>query len=422
MPLQHGKGVKMRFGVQGFGALKSTDTDLSEFFRIIKSRGFQVFEPCISFFPIEGMERMIWQYEKYPEYAGLLSEAGLEVASCHVFSLDLVKDAKKMKALAKDFGITQFVFKSPQDLGYESLQKTAMDYMRLADELEEAGAMVLIHNEADDIRTRVQGKTAYEYLLDLCLGKVYAQVDAGWAMYGGEDPVALLWRNAYRIKSVHYKDFSGEKEVPIGTGSLPLADCLQFARAMGLVQIGDSDSYTDDFDNDIKELAGRLGMLGQSRDHSVSYLNTYDVETGEIKVLHRFDRVIEAPNWRKFAPELIYNSDGHIYRYNMETDTETMIDTDCCSDCNNDHVLSPDEKYIAISDSKVTKEEGFTSRIYIVPLEGGEARLITPNSASFLHGWSPDGKRLPIVPSGCRIQAWRLTFTASLPKEERSGE
>ena len=37
---------------------------------------------------------------------------------------------------------------------------------------------------------------------------------------------------------------------------------------------------------------------------------------------------------------------------------------------------------------------GFTSRVYIVPMKGGEPRLVTPNSPSFLHGWSPDGTEM----------------------------
>ena len=34
------------------------------------------------------------------------------------------------------------------------------------------------------------------------------------------------------------------------------------------------------------------------------------------------------------------------------------------------------------------------SRVYIVPIGGGEPRLVTENCPSFLHGWSPDGETL----------------------------
>ena len=60
------------------------------------------------------------------------------------------------------------------------------------------------------------------------------------------------------------------------------------------------------------------------------------------------------------------------------------------STCNNDHVLSPDNRHIAVSHS----ETGWMSQIYILPIEGGTPRLITPNAPSFLHGWSFDGQHL----------------------------
>ena len=385
----------MRYGVQGFGVLKCTDMELSELFTKIKEAGYSHFEPCISFFKMDEMERMIWYAEEYEKYAEEFLKAGLKVESCHIFSQNLFTDADKIIELSKRYGIRQFVVKSPSDLSDISLHKTAMYYMTLADRLSEIGAELLIHNEAEDIQTRIHGKTAYEYLLDLCLGKVYAQVDAGWMMYGGVDPIAFLWRNSLRVKSLHLKDFKGKEEVSIGDGDLPLEACYQFARAMGLVQISDSDSFAgNSVVETLKNTAMKLQGLSQSRENSVSYLNTYNIKTGEIKVLHKFDRVIEAPNWRHTANEMIVNSEGRLYRYNIDTDTEELIDTGICQMCNNDHVLSSDEKYIALSDSTTKEGELFASHIYIVPIEGGEARLVTENSPSFLHGWSPDGKTL----------------------------
>lgn len=43
--------------------------------------------------------------------------------------------------------------------------------------------------------------------------------------------------------------------------------------------------------------------------------------------------------------------------------------------------------------SHFTNEDA-TSRIYILPLSGSTPRLVTEKGPSYLHGWSPDGKRL----------------------------
>ena len=56
-----------------------------------------------------------------------------------------------------------------------------------------------------------------------------------------------------------------------------------------------------------------------------------------------------------------------------------VLDTGSCDQCNNDHVVSPDETELAVS--HMTFDNGdFTSRVYIVPMKGGEPRLVTPNS------------------------------------------
>ena len=117
-----------------------------------------------------------------------------------------------------------------------------------------------------------------------------------------------------------------------------------------------------------------------------SYLNIIDTETGEVTLVKTYDRIIEAPNWNARNNCLYYNSEGNIYRYNLDTGEDVKIDTGICSDCNNDHVLSPDGTQIAVSNN--TDHDWLQCQIYICPIEGGEATLVTPTKPSFLHGWS----------------------------------
>ena len=135
----------------------------------------------------------------------------------------------------------------------------------------------------------------------------------------------------------------------------------------------------------------RFDRMAGERECTVSYLNVMDIGTGKISTIARFDRVIEAPNWMRTTGELVYNSNGLIYAW--KDGAERRIETGICDSCNNDHVLSPAEDAIAVS-HMTFDEEGFSSRVYIVPFAGGEPCLVTPNSPSFLHGWSPDGEEL----------------------------
>jgi TolB protein len=124
---------------------------------------------------------------------------------------------------------------------------------------------------------------------------------------------------------------------------------------------------------------------------SISILETVDVHTGNRTALKEFDYVIEAPNWTQDGKYLIYNSKGRLYRYELASGDIQEINSGFAIDCNNDHVLSHDNTQIAVS--HFTYEDA-TSRIYILPFAGGEPVLVTPEGPSYLHGWSPDGKRL----------------------------
>jgi Tol biopolymer transport system component len=73
-----------------------------------------------------------------------------------------------------------------------------------------------------------------------------------------------------------------------------------------------------------------------------------------------------------------------------------ILDTDFATRCNNDHGLSPDGNQLAISDQSQGQRQ---SQIYILPVEGGKPKLVTPKAPSYWHGWSPDGKTLAFTGS-----------------------
>ena len=66
----------------------------------------------------------------------------------------------------------------------------------------------------------------------------------------------------------------------------------------------------------------------------------------------------------------------------------TPLDTGHIKGCNNDHGLSFDGKWLAIS----ARDGKLGSRIYVLPAAGGTPRLVTPQAPSYWHGWSPDGR------------------------------
>jgi hypothetical protein len=122
-----------------------------------------------------------------------------------------------------------------------------------------------------------------------------------------------------------------------------------------------------------------------------SALETVPIASTDRRVVYSAPSHFEAPNWTPDGGSLIFNSEGHIQRLPVSGGTPTTIDTGTEVHCNNDHGISPDARWLAISDSSQPDHE---SSVYVVAMSGGAPRRVTQNSPSYWHGWSPDGKTL----------------------------
>ncbi|MDU1890426.1 MAG: transporter [Dysgonomonas sp.] len=123
-----------------------------------------------------------------------------------------------------------------------------------------------------------------------------------------------------------------------------------------------------------------------------SFLEIYNIATKQRKVVKEFPYLIEAPDWTPDGKWIIYNSDGLIYK--LSTDTfgkPQLIDTGFANKCNNDHLISPDNKWLAVSHRSLPHGK---PTIFVLPAAGGKPIQITPPQPSYLHGWSPDSKQL----------------------------
>jgi hypothetical protein len=141
----------------------------------------------------------------------------------------------------------------------------------------------------------------------------------------------------------------------------------------------------------LKELTAKPG---EKRVRETS-LETISIETGERKLVCRERGSFEAPNWSR---------DGKLFYVNRESNRQyrmctipveggkfTLLDTGELDRCNNDHGLSFDGQWLAVSAASGSPR---ASKVYVLPASGGTPRLVTPVGPSYWHGWSPDGKTL----------------------------
>ncbi len=140
------------------------------------------------------------------------------------------------------------------------------------------------------------------------------------------------------------------------------------------------------------------GLHAQTREHLRSNLYVYDLRTGKSQLIFTADAIWEAPNWSPDGKYLISNSGGAIYKLAFKSDgsADTPVKLAIPSDysCNNDKAISPDGKQLAFS---ATRPPAKNSQVFLADANGANPKLMTQDTPSYFHGWSPDGKTLAFV-------------------------
>jgi len=140
--------------------------------------------------------------------------------------------------------------------------------------------------------------------------------------------------------------------------------------------------------NNVRIVVPAPASLVPYRQYLGSDLEILDLETQNSRIIYQSPKSIQAPNWMKDGKHLLYNSDGLLYTYNLKTNEPTQLNTGSVIHNNNDHVISFDGKWLAVSSS----DQSGASMGWVLPVTGGEPRRLTPVGPSYMHGWSPDGK------------------------------
>jgi TolB protein len=111
-------------------------------------------------------------------------------------------------------------------------------------------------------------------------------------------------------------------------------------------------------------------------------------------LLETDELLVEAPNWSRDGGALYLNGNGVLWRLDLGSGSHpelTEIVHEALPAINNDHVLDPDGRHIYLSAAD--------GQIYRAALQGGPVDRVTADEGvwHFLHGVSPDGRRLAYV-------------------------
>lgn len=122
-------------------------------------------------------------------------------------------------------------------------------------------------------------------------------------------------------------------------------------------------------------------------------LNVFD---GTRKIIRESTGRFEAPNWMPDGKMLLFNENGSLYKIPIEGGTPEKLNTGSLNRNNNDHGISFDGKMLAISNHRQGLPGGGSS-VYVLPITGGEPKMLTEKTPSYWHGWNPNGKEVVFV-------------------------
>ncbi len=168
----------------------------------------------------------------------VLQQLALTPVSSHVGYDQLVNEFDDVVAYNKAIGNTTIVCPAAPREFAESEDgwiKFAREMTELGKRFSEEGMRLGYHNHSFEFK-----KFGGRYALDIFFAEsdpdyVFAQIDLGWVLHAGVDPVKYLKQFAGRCPLVHVKDFDqNNKQVDVGCGCLDLKAVVAAAQEVGV--------------------------------------------------------------------------------------------------------------------------------------------------------------------------------------------
>ncbi|WP_435155345.1 sugar phosphate isomerase/epimerase family protein [Haladaptatus sp. DFWS20] len=167
------------------------------------------------------------------DVADALDETELDVAGAHVPIEELEANTEAVVKAYQEVGCTRLVVPYLDESNFDSeaaATETAHRLDALAERVEAHGATLSYHNHDHEF-TDIGDGTGFDILI--AESDVDIELDVGWVVAAGRDPISLLDTLAGRVPLVHLKDTAAGIPVELGDGDVDLEACANAARRVG---------------------------------------------------------------------------------------------------------------------------------------------------------------------------------------------
>ena len=183
------------------------------------------------------------------EVKSAMKTAGLSCVSAHYPWTLLQPNVEKIIAFHKELGTHNIICSSPTrkdgargEMAMDDWRWIAGQFNEVGKTIKAAGLQFGYHNHVAEF-AKADGTVPYDELLRITdPSLVTFEMDCGWVVVGGGDPVAYLTEHAKRISMLHVKDFKAGSApghshgVVLGTGTVDLRKVLVAAKKGGNIK------------------------------------------------------------------------------------------------------------------------------------------------------------------------------------------
>ena len=199
---------------------RSTDNSVADLIQASADAGYHAVEP--------------YQLDDEDAIASALDDTGLEMSSAHVSLDDIEGNVEGVAETYSQFGASTLVHPSEGEDTFAT-ESSIMDFVErmnaVADQLADHDMTLGYHNHDHEFQTVESGdEIAYDVFASNLNDNVHLQIDAGWVLTGGEDPIQYIIDYSDKVGSIHMKNMMDGEFVEIDEGAVGMRGVATAAR------------------------------------------------------------------------------------------------------------------------------------------------------------------------------------------------
>ena len=199
--------------------------------QLYTTRNFQPYAPILQFIKEAGIvniELFGLESINIDEFKDLMDSNSIKSQSTHV-GFEALIDTKNIIDRAKQLNIKHVIvpapparkdteFKNTFDMDEDEWVSFGKDLSSYVNKFEDAGLTLGYHNHSYEFKPLASGKLPIECMMDHNENLKF-EIDLGWAIAGGADPIQWIKKYSDKVIACHLKDFNSKEKDMLDHGN-----------------------------------------------------------------------------------------------------------------------------------------------------------------------------------------------------------